>query len=102
MEIETKNDVRLVGRAMKEGWPVDRQKVIDALHDVIDRRDPDLMLGAAQLLIKADELNAKREAIEQRKLGTDGDQRLRLLELAQRIPAPELAKLASERGYIDG
>ena len=102
MQIEKNSDIRLISRAMRERWPVDRQKVVDALNEVIENRDPDLMIGAAALLLKADELNAKRESIEQRQSDNDGDQRIRLLELAQRIPAAELARLASERGFVEG
>lgn len=102
MQIETRNDLRLIGRAMNESWDVPKQKVVTALMEVIDRRDPDLMMEAAKLLLKADEINAKREAVQQRQMGDYGDQRLRLLELAQRIPAAELARRGRELGILPG
>ena len=104
MELTTKRDIRLVCRAMNEGWNVDRSKVLNALMVVLETSDSDkLRVEAAKALIKADELNAKREAIQQRQLSGDSDRRLQLLELAQRIPASELAKLASDNGtVVDG
>ena len=103
MEVEKKSDVRLISRAIREGWNVDKQMVISALQEVVINRDPDLMLGAAQLLLKADEIDVKREAIEQREIQSNDDRRLQLLELAQRIPATELARLASDNGIsVDG
>ena len=104
MELTTKRDIRLVCRAMNEGWNVNRSKVLDALMVVLETSDSDkLRVEAAKALIKADELNAKREAIQQRQLSSDSDRRLQLLELAQRIPASELAKLASDNGtVVDG
>ena len=95
MHLESKNDIRLIGRAIKEGWDVPKQRVVDALMEVIESRDLDLMLGAAEILRKMDEINVKREAIQQREIHANEDRRLQLLELAQRIPTGELARLAS-------
>lgn len=95
VEIETKNDIRLVGRAINENWDIPRAEVIEALMDVIRNRDPDLMVGAADVLRKMDEVNVKRRAIQQREIQANEDRRLQLIELAQRIPVGELAKLAS-------
>lgn len=103
MEVESKKDIRLISRAMRENWGVDREMVIKALEEVIQNRDPDLMIEAAKLLMKADEINVKREAIQQRELSDNDDRRLQLLELAQRIPAGDLARLASDNGIaIEG
>ena len=98
MEVERKSDVRLIGRAIREGWAVDKKMVVTALQEVVTNRDPDLMIDAAKLLLKADEIDVKREALEQREIESNGDQRLQLLELAHRIPAKELARLASDNG----
>jgi len=98
VEIERVKDIRLMARAIKEGWPVDRQAVIDALHETIASRDPDLLLGASALLIKCDELNIKREAVYQRELKDNEDRRLQLIELAQRIPITEIGKFLSSDG----
>ena len=97
MIIDSKRDVKLLGRAMREGWDVDREKVNAALMDVIDRRDPDLMLDAIALLLRADQINVKREELAQK---TGENERARLLDIAKHIPARELIALASESGVV--
>ena len=94
MEIEKKNDLRLIGRAMREGWNVPKERVVEALLSAL--RDPDLMIDAAKLLIAADGLDIKREELEQKQHGDTEQRRLQLLAIAQRLPAGELAKLASK------
>ena len=98
MQIERRSDLRMIGRAMKEGWNFDRSKVIDALMEVVESRDPSLMLDAIALLIKGDEINVKREMLELKKNGDENGIRLRLLELARNIEPTELARLASKNG----
>jgi hypothetical protein len=100
VEVEKNSDIRLIGRALREGWDVPKEKVVDALLECIENRDPDLMLGAAGLLMKADELDLKRMALEQKQDDESGEQRLRLLELAQRSSASDLAKRAKQLGFI--
>lgn len=103
MDITNKRDIRLVGRAIREGWPVTqevKEKVVAALLDVIAARDPKLMVEAIDRLLKADKLNVDREALAQRNQAADEDRRLQLLEIARRIPAGELAELASESGIV--
>lgn len=103
LEIEKKSDIRLVGRAIREGWNVPKEAVVSALLSAL--RDPDLMIDAAKLLIAADGLDIKREELEQKQHGDTEQRRLQLLAIAQRLPAGELAKLASaniRHGEIDG
>jgi hypothetical protein len=88
----------MVGRAIKEGWNFDRSAVVSALIEVIEQRDPDLMMKAIELLMKGDEINIKREMLELKKAGDDNAIRLRLLELARHIEPSELARLASQNG----
>jgi hypothetical protein len=88
----------MVSRAIKEGWNFDRSAVVSALMEVIEQRDPDLMLKAIELLMKGDEINIKREMLELKKAGDDNAIRLRLLELARHIEPSELARLASQNG----
>ena len=102
MRLETKNDVRLVGRAIREGWDFDRTKVVAALMELVENRDPDLMMDAIDKLQRGDEINIKRELVELKKLGDDNHIRLRLLELARHIEPDELARLASENGIAGG
>ena len=104
MEITNKRDIRLVGRAIREGWPVTEEvkaKVVAALMEIVDSRDPDLMLEAIDRLQKADKLNVDRESLQQKQAKDEQDRRLQLLELARHIEPRELAKLASENGIID-
>lgn len=96
MDLESKNDLRLVGRAMKEGWNVPRAKVVRALVEAL--QDPDLMIDAAKLLIAADAIDVKREELEAKTNGDSESRRLQLLAIAQRVPASDLAKLASKHG----
>ncbi len=98
MQIESNKDLRMVGRAIKEGWNFDRAAVVSALMEVIEQRDPDLMMKAIELLMKGDEINIKREMLELKKAGDDNAIRLRLLELARNIEPAELARLASQNG----
>ena len=98
MQIDSNKDLRMVGRAIKEGWNFDRAAVVSALMEVIEQRDPDLMMKAIELLMKGDEINIKREMLELKKAGDDNAIRLRLLELARHIEPSELARLASQNG----
>ena len=100
MEIETKNDLRLIRRSMREGWNVPRDKVIAAL--LLALQDPDLMIDAAKLLIAADALDIKREELEAKASGDSESRRLQLLAIAQRLPVGDLAKLASKHGIASG
>ena len=98
--IETRKDLRLVSRALKRRWDVDREKIKKAL--MVALGDPDLAVDAAKVLLAADALDAKREEMEFKQQAKENEQRLRLLELAQSVPIAELAKLASENGIVGG
>lgn len=104
MEITTKKDVRLIGRAIREGWPVTeemKERVVAALVDAVESRDPKLMIEAADKLLKADKINIDRESLHQRQIKDEDDRRLQLLEIAKQLPVGELAKLASDNGIVD-
>ena len=90
----------MIGRAIKEGWDFDRKKVVAALMEIVESRDPNFMIDAIGLLIKGDEINIKREMLELKKHGDENAIRLRLLELARNIEPSELARLASENGIV--
>ena len=105
--IETKKDLRMVGRAISEGWNYDRDEVVAALMEVVLNRDPDLMLEAIdrlqkgdEIMIKNEEAAIKRELMELKKLGDEQQLRLRLLELARNVEPAELARLASKNGEL--
>ena len=87
---------------MRAGWHVDREKVVDALWEVVRTKDPELMLEATKLLLLADGLNIKREELELKQKTREDEQRLRLLALARSVPVAELTRIASENGIVSG
>jgi chaperonin GroEL (HSP60 family) len=89
-------DVKLVGRAIREGWNVDKEAIKQALMQCLT--DPDLAIDAAKVLLAADAIDCKREELDAKREAKENEQRLRLLELAQSVPIAELTKLASENG----
>jgi hypothetical protein len=96
LEIRTSKDLRLVNRALKEKWNVDKEAIKQALMQCLT--DPDLAIDAAKVLLAADAIDCKREELDAKREVKENEQRLRLLELAQSVPIAELAKLASENG----
>jgi hypothetical protein len=96
LEIRTAKDLRLVNRALKEKWNVDKEAIKEALMQCLS--DPDLAIDAAKVLLAADAIDCKREELDAKREAKENEQRLRLLELAQSVPIAELAKLASENG----
>jgi hypothetical protein len=99
IEVRTKKDVRLLGRAMSEGWNIDRKAVLKSLMDVMKGSDEKLRIEAASVLVRADLADVKREELELKKQALDDERRLRLLEIARHLPSGELARLASSHGY---
>ena len=100
MEIDSRNDLRLIRRSMREGWDVPKERVIAALLQAM--QDPDLLIDAAKLLIAADALDIKREELEAKTSGDSESRRLQLLAIAQRVPIGDLARIASEHGIATG
>jgi hypothetical protein len=96
LEIKTSKDLRLVNRALKEKWNVDKEAIKAALMECLT--DPDLAIDAAKVLLAADAIDCKREELDAKREVKENEQRLRLLELAQSVPIAELTKLASENG----
>ena len=96
MLIETRKDLGLVSRALKERWNVDKEKIKQAL--MVALSDPDLAIDAAKVLLVADALDVKREELEAKQQAKENEQRLRLLELAQSVPVADLIELASQNG----
>lgn len=97
MEIATKADIRLVGRAMREDWkttPKRKAEVMEALLDIVRTKDPELTLEVAKVLIKADEANLKRHELELKKQAADDARRLQLLGILKSLPVGEIAKIA--------
>jgi hypothetical protein len=100
MEIESKADLKLVGRAIRNGWNVDKEEVKRMLSEVASLRDPELLIEAAKLFLVADGLDVKRDELELKREAKENEQRLRLLELARSAPATELARIASSNGIV--
>jgi hypothetical protein len=105
VQVDGKKHVRMISRAIREGWQYDRAEVTAALMEVVLNRDPELMMDAIALLLKGDEVSIKaeeaaikRELMEIKKLGDEQQLRIRLLELARHIEPAELARLASKDG----
>jgi hypothetical protein len=88
----------MVGRAIREGWNVDKEFLKEALIDVINLKDPELMLEATKLLILADGLDVKREELALKRETKENELKLKLLAIAGSVPIAELAALASGNG----
>ncbi len=76
-------DVKLVGRAIREGWNVDKEAI-----------------DAAKVLLAADAIDCKREELEEKRKAGEQQRKLQLLELAQRVSVGDLARIASDNGII--
>ena len=101
--IESVKDLRLMTRAMKEGWNISqdkREQIIAALMGHLQDPDPKYSIQAAKALMAADAIDAKRESVDKKLQELENDRKLRLLELAKRIPVGELTKLASDHGTV--
>lgn len=100
MPLESIADIKLTGRALVAGWLTGfeerRRKAVEALLDVVENNsDPELKRQAFEALVKADQADLKREELELKKQEADDNKRLRLLDILGRLPAGEVAKLAS-------
>jgi hypothetical protein len=88
LNIESINDIRLVGRAMKEDWPVSpevKAEVVEALRDIIASGVPDFVIPASRALMAGDALNQRRRALEEKKLAAEQQRKLELIELAVKL-----------------
>ena len=101
MQLNSIADIKLVGRAMNEDWPTTpekKQEAIDALFEVLALRDPELTIHAFKALIKADEANMKRRALQLKQQELDEQRKLRILEFLKSLGPDEVDKLASASG----
>ena len=85
---------------MKEGWEIPREKAIADLAEILALKDPELTIEVNKVFVAMDAINVKRAELEMKREAKDNEHKLRLLELARRAPAHELAKLASQNGII--
>ncbi len=98
LDIEKTMDVKLVGRAIREGWNVDKKAIKAALMQCLT--DPDLAIDAAKVLLAADAIDCKREELEEKRKAGEQQRKLQLLELAQRVSVGDLARIASDNGIV--
>jgi hypothetical protein len=101
MEIETLADVKLVSRALSEGWLNNahekRARAVDALFEIVaDHFDPEVKIKAFEALAKADVIDLKRVEVALKQQEADDQRKLRLLELVNSLPAGEVARITQE------
>lgn len=110
MKIEDKKDLRLVSRGLREGWEIPAEaktEIIQSLMEIIRQKDPDMIIDAIDMMRKIDELNAKREALQQRQLGEIEDRRVQLIAVAERLGIggpdcqPSNGANATDPGVVD-
>lgn len=113
VELNSLSDVKLVGRALTQGWLTDhaerRRSAINALFDVVENSgDEEMRIKAFSALVRADQVDLKREEVAIKKQVVDDSRRLRLLELLRQLPPGVLDQIASrdtrlvEAGRADG
>lgn len=88
LKIESLNDIRLVGRSIKEDWPVSpeiKSEVVAALRDIVSSGVPDFVIPASRVLMAGDMLNQRRQAAEEKKLQQEQQRKLELIELAVKL-----------------
>lgn len=94
--IESNKDTRLVNRAIKQGWNVDKAAVKQALMGCLE--DPDLKIKACKILLECDALDLKRDKLEAKTEAVETSYRARLLKLARTIPEDQLRLAAKISG----
>jgi hypothetical protein len=64
-----KYNMRLIGRAIREGWKISQKRkamIVSQMAAVVERSEEERnQIGAARVLVAADGVNVKREALEQ-------------------------------------
>lgn len=88
MDLEKLKDIRLIGRSIKEDWPVTtaiKAQVVSALVAIIDSGVPELVIPASRVLMAGDMLNQRRHAAEEKKLQQEQQRKLELIELAIKL-----------------
>jgi hypothetical protein len=95
-------DTRMMARALEQRWPINenaRKAIVSRLLRIIadPQSSPREVTAASKALLAADVVNIQ---VEKNNQEAEEDKRLRLIELARRVPVGELAKLASDNGII--
>lgn len=88
LNIDSLNDIRLIGRSIKEDWPVSpeiKAEVVAALRDIVSSGVPDFVIPASRVLLAGDALNQRRRALEEKKLALEQQRKLELIELVVKL-----------------
>ena len=99
--------VRLIGRALVEGWldscEARKRQAVHDLFDIVENSaDEKLKVAAFDALVRAGDADRKREELSLKRQAFDEARRLRLLELIKHIPPGTLAAIASRHEEIVG
>ena len=72
MDLSKRSDIRLVGRAVKERWPISddmRKRIVDSLMTVLVAGEPREIVSACRVLASIDKMNVDLDhAVEQLEL----------------------------------
>jgi hypothetical protein len=70
MDIDSIADIKLIGRAINEDWPVfqdDKTTIVSQLMTIAKTGTPEMQVAASRTLMAADMLNQKRHALREKK-----------------------------------
>lgn len=88
LNLESIADIRLIGRAMNEGWPVSsevKNEVITALREIVNSGVPDLVIPASRALMAADGLTQRERLAREKTIDREHKRKLELIELAVKL-----------------
>lgn len=86
--IDTIADIRLIGRAINEDWPIAKEQkefIVEQLMTIIESNDPQMQIAASRALMMCDALNQKRQEAQEKKLELEQKRKLELIELAHKL-----------------
>ena len=92
---------------MREGWEIpDELKpgIVNKLLAIVAQGEDRDAIAASKVLVAIEIAKIKAQADDDRRLAAENEQRLRLLEIARRLPAEELTGLLESSGGdpVDG
>jgi len=88
VNLESIADIRLVGRAMNEGWPISidvKNEVVTALRGIVNSGIPDLVIPASRALMAADGLTQRERLAKEKQIDREHKRKLELIELAVKL-----------------
>lgn len=84
-------------------WPITndhRQTTVDALMKMVESGDPEMVARGAMLLIRMDRANVMAEMEHRRFLATEEGRKMRLLEIARKLPEGDLYRIAQRHNLL--